>query len=71
MSSRAGVALYVAKKVLATIPVAAVVTAVVFLLSHIGPGDPAAVLAGSTGAPRRSRRSAGSWACTSRSSSSS
>ena len=49
MSSRAGVALYVAKKVLATIPVAAVVTVVVFLLSHIGPSDPAAVLAGEYG----------------------
>jgi peptide/nickel transport system permease protein len=49
MSSRAGVALYVVKKVLATIPIAAVVTVVVFLLSHIGPGDPAAVLAGEYG----------------------
>jgi peptide/nickel transport system permease protein len=49
MSSRAGVALYVVKKVLTTIPVAAVVTVVVFLLSHIGPGDPAAVLAGEYG----------------------
>jgi peptide/nickel transport system permease protein len=49
MSSRAGVALYIAKRVLATIPVAAVVTVVVFLLSHIGPGDPAAVLAGEYG----------------------
>src|SRR5262245_20875185 len=49
MSSRTGVALYVVKKLLATIPVAAVVTVVVFLLSHIGPSDPAAVLAGEYG----------------------
>jgi peptide/nickel transport system permease protein len=49
MSSRTGVALYVLKKVLATIPVAGLVTVVVFLLSHIGPGDPAAVLVGEYG----------------------
>jgi peptide/nickel transport system permease protein len=49
MSSRAGVALYVARKALATIPVAALVTVVVFLLSHVGPSDPAAVLAGEYG----------------------
>src|SRR5262245_52688885 len=49
MSPRSGVALYVVKRLLATIPVAAVVTVVVFLLSHIGPSDPAAVLAGEYG----------------------
>src|SRR5262245_19237952 len=49
MSPRAGVALYVARKALAAIPVAAIVTVVVFLLSHVGPSDPAAVLAGEYG----------------------
>ena len=49
MSSGAPVALYVVKRLLATIPVAGVVTVVVFLLSHIGPSDPAAVLAGEYG----------------------
>jgi peptide/nickel transport system permease protein len=49
MSSGGRVSLYVLKKVVATIPVAAVVTVVVFLLSHVGPSDPAAVLAGEYG----------------------
>ena len=49
MSSGGRVWLYVLKKVVATIPVAAVVTVVVFLLSHVGPSDPAAVLAGEYG----------------------
>jgi peptide/nickel transport system permease protein len=40
------VARYVLKRTLTTIPVVAVVTVVVFLLSHVGPSDPAAVLAG-------------------------
>src|SRR5262245_65989131 len=44
-----GVRLYVLKRVLATIPVAALVSVIVFLLSHIGPSDPAAVLAGEYG----------------------
>jgi peptide/nickel transport system permease protein len=44
-----GVRLYVLKRLLATIPVAALVSVIVFLLSHIGPSDPAAVLAGEYG----------------------
>ena len=71
MSSRAGVALYVVKKLLAAIPVAAIVTVVVFLLSHVGPGDPAAVLAGEYGRTETFETIRRDLGCTCRSTSSS
>ena len=37
---------YILRRLLATLPVVAVVTIVVFLLLHLAPGDPAAVIAG-------------------------
>jgi peptide/nickel transport system permease protein len=37
---------YVLRRLIATLPVVAVVTIVVFLLLHLAPGDPAAVIAG-------------------------
>lgn len=44
---------YVARRVLATIPVLAVVALVVFLILHIAPGDPAAVIAGDQATPEQ------------------
>ena len=40
--------LYVVKRVLAVIPVLGIVAAIVFLLLHLSPGDPAALIAGDT-----------------------
>lgn len=40
--------LYVVKRILAVIPVLAVVAVIVFLLLHLSPGDPAALIAGDT-----------------------
>src|ERR1700749_4591171 len=37
---------YIVRRVLATIPVMLVVAIVVFLLLHLSPGDPAAIIAG-------------------------
>jgi len=42
---------FIAKRLLATIPVMGVVAVVVFLLLRLSPGDPAAVLAGDAGSP--------------------
>src|SRR5579863_851806 len=39
---------YIVRRVLATIPVMAVVAVFVFLLLHLSPGDPAAIIAGDT-----------------------
>jgi peptide/nickel transport system permease protein len=43
---------YIVRRLLATIPVAGVVAVFVFLLLHLGPGDPAAVVAGSYAMPK-------------------
>ncbi|MBC7391701.1 MAG: ABC transporter permease, partial [Variovorax sp.] len=37
---------YILRRLLATLPVMAVVAVVVFLLIHLSPGDPAALIAG-------------------------
>src|ERR1700754_3564756 len=37
---------YVIRRILATLPVMAVVAVIVFLLIHLSPGDPAALIAG-------------------------
>ncbi len=42
---------YIVRRLLATIPVAGVVAVFVFLLLHLAPGDPAAVIAGSYAMP--------------------
>lgn len=42
---------YIIRRLLATIPVAGVVAVFVFLLLHLAPGDPAAVIAGSSAMP--------------------
>jgi peptide/nickel transport system permease protein len=42
---------YIIRRVLAIIPVAGVIAVFVFLLLHLAPGDPAAVIAGSTAMP--------------------
>jgi peptide/nickel transport system permease protein len=42
---------YIIRRVLAIIPVAGVIAIFVFLLLHLAPGDPAAVIAGSTAMP--------------------
>jgi peptide/nickel transport system permease protein len=42
---------YIFRRVLAIIPVAGVIAVFVFLLLHLAPGDPAAVIAGSTAMP--------------------
>lgn len=39
---------YVIKRILAAIPVLAIVAVIVFLLLHLSPGDPAAIIAGDT-----------------------
>ncbi|MCC7045480.1 MAG: ABC transporter permease [Alphaproteobacteria bacterium] len=44
---------YIVRRLLATIPVMAVVAVVVFLLIHLSPGDPAAVIAGDTATPEQ------------------
>ena len=43
---------YIVRRLLATIPVAGVVAVFVFLLLHLGPGDPAAIVAGSYAMPK-------------------
>ncbi len=43
---------YIARRLLATIPVVGVVAVFVFLLLHLAPGDPAAVVAGSYAMPK-------------------
>src|SRR5437879_911902 len=53
---------YVAKRVLATIPVLFVVAIVVFLILHLSPGDPAEIMAGERPSPEtvdRVRRALG------------
>jgi len=50
---------YIARRVLATIPVMAVVALFVFSLLYIAPGDPAAVIAGDQGIARRRRSASG------------
>jgi len=47
---------FIAKRLLATIPVMGVVAVVIFLLLRLSPGDPAAVLAGDVGSPEDVRR---------------
>jgi peptide/nickel transport system permease protein len=47
---------YVLHRLFATLPVVAVVTIVVFLLLHLAPGDPAAVIAGDNAAPQEIER---------------
>ena len=42
---------YILRRLIATLPVVAVVTIVVFLLLHLAPGDPAAVIAGDNAGP--------------------
>src|SRR5262245_60452578 len=42
---------YVARRLLATVPVLAVVALVVFSILHFAPGDPAAVIAGDQATP--------------------
>ncbi len=42
---------FIARRALATIPVMAVVAIFVFLLLHLGPGDPAAIIAGDYASP--------------------
>jgi peptide/nickel transport system permease protein len=44
---------YILRRLLATIPVLAVVALVVFLLLHLGPSDPAAVIAGDSAGPQQ------------------
>jgi peptide/nickel transport system permease protein len=44
---------YIARRVLATIPVLAIVAMVVFLILHVAPGDPAAVIAGDQATPEQ------------------
>ena len=39
---------YIVRRILATIPVMAVVALFVFALLHLSPGDPAAIIAGDT-----------------------
>ena len=39
---------YVFKRILAVIPVLGIVAVIVFLLLHLSPGDPAALIAGDT-----------------------
>jgi peptide/nickel transport system permease protein len=45
------VKLYVARRLLALIPVALVVATVAFILIHLAPGDPASIIAGPDAAP--------------------
>ena len=47
---------YVLHRLFATLPVVAVVTIVVFLLLHLAPGDPAAVIAGDNASPQEIER---------------
>jgi peptide/nickel transport system permease protein len=42
---------YIARRLIATIPVMAVVAILVFLLLHLAPGDPAAIIAGDNATP--------------------
>jgi len=44
---------YVARRLLATLPVLAVVAVVVFGILHLGPGDPAALIAGDQATPQQ------------------
>src|SRR5580704_12953441 len=44
---------YIARRVLATIPVLAIVAMVEFLILHVAPGDPAAVIAGDQATPEQ------------------
>lgn len=46
-------AAYIIRRLLSTIPVMVVVAVVVFLLVHLSPGDPAAVIAGDTATPEQ------------------
>ena len=62
---------YVIRRIVAVIPVMAVVGIFVFLLLHLTPGDPAAIIAGDYASPPTSRRSARGSASTSPSTSSS
>ena len=42
---------YIVRRLLATLPVMAIVAVCVFLLLHLSPGDPAAVIAGDNATP--------------------
>ena len=42
---------YVARRLLALVPVALVVATVAFVLIHLAPGDPAAIIAGPDASP--------------------
>jgi peptide/nickel transport system permease protein len=44
---------YIVRRILATIPVVAVVAVVVFSILHLAPGDPAAVIAGDQATPEQ------------------
>src|ERR1051326_4250856 len=44
---------YIARRVLATIPVVAIVALVVFSILHVAPGDPAALIAGDQATPEQ------------------
>jgi peptide/nickel transport system permease protein len=47
---------YIVRRLLATIPVVAVVAIVVFSILHLAPGDPAAVIAGDQATPEQIER---------------
>src|SRR6516225_8710324 len=44
---------YIARRVLATVPVVAIVALVVFSILHVAPGDPAALIAGDQATPEQ------------------
>ena len=48
---------YITRRLLATIPVMLVVAVSVFLMVHLTPGDPAAIIAGATEGQQRANRS--------------
>src|SRR5215475_8493020 len=50
-SERARVKTYVARRLLALVPVALVVATVSFVLIHLAPGDPASIIAGPDATP--------------------
>ncbi len=44
---------YLARRILATLPVLAIVALVVFSILHLAPGDPAALIAGDQATPQQ------------------
>jgi len=53
MSEKTGMATYIVKRVISTIPVMLIVAITVFLISRLGSSDPAAVIAGDYAGPER------------------